>query len=154
MSDHDHRSWTLEPVISGFECTAKSHRHAGHLEIVGRDFGAVCLLRRSVDRQAEGFRHWAIRRQTLEHGITIAQVRVIRIRHRVDRPAVLGTADIDETFGRSDAWEGAEQQSVGDAEDGGVTGDADGDRNDRHQREGRAVEEGPEGVFHGTLLSS
>ena len=154
MSDHDYRSRTLEPVISGFECTAESHRHAGHVEIVGRDFGAgmpAAQIRRPSGRRLPPLGDTPPDPRTRccdRAGPRNSDTTWCRSAGRSGC-----TADIDETIGRSDAWEGAEQQSVGDAEDGGVTGHADGVFI-CHQREGRAVEEGPESVFHGTWLLS
>ena len=134
MADHDDGAGTFESLVGWRECASTGHRHAQHVEVVGRDVrarhghGFVARAQPELRQAAD-----VVGGQSIEHRLPRAVVEIVGIGERVE-PAILdghrATATVRPTdFGEAvrvgDARLVAEQVGVRQAEDDGVAGDAD-----------------------------
>ena len=89
MADHDDGAGTLESLVGWREGASARHRHAEHVEVVGRDVrarhrhGFVARAEPELRQPAD-----VVGRQSLEHRLPRAVVEIVRIGEGVE-PAIL-----------------------------------------------------------------
>ena len=138
VTEHDEGVASWHRVLVGSKVAPELRLHSHHPEEVGAHQQADTQLRQRVGLGGERRSRASEGGQSLEALAAIADVDVFAIRRRQLVAEVVGGPD-GEHVARTRHGERPEQQCVGEAEDGGVGADAEGQRDDGRRGEGGAA---------------